>query len=193
MKQSKKPMMRKICIISGVCLLLGAAVLLLSWQWSIASAEKRAEAFVSSIRASLPPTQGAVAEERRDNSMATLSVDGIDFVGILEMPRFGAALPVGAQWGRPSKYPCRFDGSIYTDTLKIGTASQRGQFDFYREISVGDSVFFTDMEGNRYGYAVSALHYAKSADQAALHREEAALTIFVQNQYAFEYLMIFCK
>ena len=38
----------------------------------------------------------AVPEERRDNAMATLSIEGIDFAGILELPRFNSVLPICA-------------------------------------------------------------------------------------------------
>ena len=76
--------------------------------------------------------------------------------------------------------------------MQIGGTSQKGQYDFYREISAGDVVFFTDMTGNRYAYEVKEIHYEKRADQDAFEREDAALTLFIKNVYAFEYVVIFC-
>ena len=76
--------------------------------------------------------------------------------------------------------------------MQIGATSQKGQYDFYREISVGDTVIFTDAEGNRYTYTVTNLQYESHADQIALNREESALTLFIKNVYAFEYLIVFC-
>ena len=76
--------------------------------------------------------------------------------------------------------------------MQIGATSQKGQYDFYREVSVGDSVFFTDMEGNRFSYTVMDIRYEKHADQAILQREDSALTLFVKNVYALEYIVIFC-
>ena len=124
--------------------------------------------------------------------MPVLSLDGTDFIGILEIPLHDSALPICADWGNPSKDPRCLSGSIYDGTIQIGGTSQKGQYDFYREISVGDELFFTDMSGNRYAYAVTDLHYAKHADQATLTRENASLTLFVKNVYAFEYIIIFC-
>ena len=124
--------------------------------------------------------------------MPVLSIDETDFVGILEMPRYESLLPVCANWGHVTKYPCQFNGSIYDSTLQIGLTSQKGQYDFYREISVGDTVIFTDVEGNRYTYAVTNLQYESHADKTTLNRKESALTLFIKNVYDFEYLIVSC-
>ena len=184
--------MQKICILAGVCLLAAAIGVLFFWQWRVHTFAEKAQYYGETLRTLMPEPQGAVPEERRDNTMSTLCVDGIDFVGLLEIPRYGSALPVCADWGTPSKYPCQFNGSIYDRTMQIGGTSQKGQYDFYRELSVGDAVYFTDLEGNRYAYSVTDIRYEKSADQAALQRKDAALTLFIKNIYALEYMIIFC-
>ena len=177
---------------AGICLLVVSAALLLCWQWGIRTAEQKAQATVDALRSLIPTPQGTVLEARSDNSMAALSLEGSDFVGILEMPRYGSALPVCAQWGQISKHPCCLSGSIYDGTLQIGATSQKGQYDFYRELSVGDAVYFTDMEGNRYAYVITDIRIEKHASQGALQRHDAALTLFIKNIYAFEYLILFC-
>ncbi len=192
MKNQINGRMQKICILAGVCLLVVAIGVLIFWQWSIHTSAEKAEYYVNTLRTLMPEPQGAVLEERRDNTMSTLSMDGIDFVGLLEIPCYGSVLPVCADWGTPSKYPCQFYGSIYDRTMQIGGTSQKGQYDFYREISVGDAIYFTDMEGNRYAYSVTDVRYEKSADQAALQRKDASLTLFIKNIYALDYIIIFC-
>ena len=124
--------------------------------------------------------------------MPVLSLEGRDFIGLLEIPKFQSALPVGAKWENTIKYPCCFSGSIYDGTLQIGATTQNGQYDFYRDISVGDKVYFTDMEGNRFGLEVKDIRYSKHADQEALQRADGALTLFIKNIYAFEYIIITC-
>ena len=183
---------RKICIIAGACLLILAAVLLGLWRWNIDKSEERVQYYISTLRALIPEPQNAVPEERRDNTMSALSIDGVDFAGIVELPRYASALPVCADWGKTSKYPCRFSGSIYDGTMQIGATTQKGQYDFYRELSVGDTVLFTDVEGNRYTFTITSLRYEKHADQTALQRVEAALTLFIKNIYSFEYLIVSC-
>ena len=163
------------------------------WKCSIDSAEKEAKHYVKTLKNLIPEPQNAVIEERRDNTMSVLNVDGIDFVGIIELPRYGSVLPVGDDWGKSSKYPCRFGGSIYNGTMKIGATTQKGQYDFYRELSVGDTVIFTDAEGNRYTLTVTGLRNEKHANGETLGREDAALTLFIKNIYSFEYLIVFCN
>ena len=183
---------QKICMLLGICLLAGAVVTLALWNWNIAQSEKQAPYYVQTLRALIPEPRDAVPEERRDNTMSVLSVDGADFVGILALPGHASALPVCADWGQISQYPCRFGGSIYNGTMQIGATTQKGQYDFYRELSVGDTVIFTDVEGNRYTFAITSLRYEQHADQAALQHGKAPLTLFLKNIYSFEYLIVFC-
>ena len=188
----KKPI-KRLCLWAGICLLVVAAVALAFWQWRIYSAQQNAANYVQTIGALIPQPQGAVLEERLDNTMPILQVDGANFVGILEMPKFASSLPVCSLWDDVSKYPCRLRGSVYDRTIQIGATSQKGQYDFYREISVGDAVFFTDMEGNRFSYEITDIRYESHADQAALHREDAALVLFIKNVYSLEYIILFCN
>ena len=51
---------------------------------------------------------------------------------------------------------------------------------------------YTDVEGNRYTFAITSLRYEKHADQTALAQKDAALTLFMKNVYSFEYLVVFC-
>jgi sortase A len=193
MKNQKRSLFQNICLLSGTVMMAAALVTLLFWQWNIHASAKAAGEYVHTLRTLIPEPQGAVPEQRQDNTMAVLSLNGTDFVGILEMPKFGSSLPVGADWGNITRYPCCFSGSVYDGSIRIGATSQPGQYDFFREISVGDSLYFTDMTGNRYSYTVTDIRYAKHANQESPDSREADLTLFLQNVYAFEYIQIYCK
>ena len=192
MMKINKPVVFKICALVGIALLVIGVLVLIGWQWDIHSCAQKSDTYVETLRELIPEPRGAIPEERRDNSMPVLDIDETDFIGILEMPRYRSALPVSEDWGSITKYPCRFSGSIYDRSMKIGVTSQKGQFDFYREISVGDVVIFVDVEGNRYTYTVTDLQYESHADQTTLNSEESALTLFIKNVYDFDYLMVHC-
>ena len=192
MKKQPNNIVSRIFIILGLCLLVVAAAVLFSWQWGIGASAEKAETCVHTLRALLPEPQDTFPEERRDNEMPVLSIQGTDFVGILELPYHGSALPVCANWGDIYKYPCRLSGSVYDRGIQIGATSQKGQYDFYRELCLGDHVCFTDMEGNRFTYTITDIRYSKHADQEALQRVDAGLTLFIKNVYAFEYIIVFC-
>lgn len=193
MSKKKRSLFRDICLFAGVGLLTAALVTLFFWQRGIHTSAERAAEAVAALRTLLPESQGAVPEARRDNSMPVLSLEGEDYIGILEIPAFGSALPVGAYWGNSSRYPCRFSGSVYDRSIRIGATTQAGQYDFYREISVGDTLYFTDMTGNRYSYVVADIRYTRHASEETQDSRDADLTLFIQNVYAFEYIQIYCN
>ena len=193
MKQNRKYTPGGLLVALGVVLLLAGGILMLLWQYHIHTSRQQAQVYVQTLRSVMPEPRSAVPESRRDNTMAALALDGADFVGILEMPAHDLSLPVGARWGNPASYPRCFSGSVYDGSLRIGATSQAGQYDFYRDISVGDAVFFTDLAGNRYSYAVTDIRYEAHADEAALSRKEADLTLFIKNIYALEYILVFCN
>lgn len=188
-----KKQINRLCILAGIGFLALAVVVMALWQWNMDASQEKAARYVQTIFSLIPDPQSAPLEERRDNTMSVLPVEGKNFLGVLEMPRYGSSLPVCADWGEVSQYPCRLSGSVYDRTIQIGGTSQKGQYDFYREISVGDAVFLTDMEGNRFSYQVTDIRYAQHADQETLHQREAALTLFIKNIYSFDYILIFCN
>lgn len=193
MRTSNMSILRKVCLVLGIVLIVAAAGLFGWWTYEVRIVGQRTTSYVDTIRSLTPEPQGTAIEIQKDQSMAALSVDGIDFIGLLEFPAFDSVLPVCENWERPSKYPCRFNGSIYGGNLQVGGTSQKGQYDFYRDISMGDEVFFTDMRGNRYQYTVESIRHVEHVDQATLEGEESGLTLFIKNIYAFDYILVFCK
>lgn len=192
MKMRNRNILRRLCLWAGAALVLIAGVTLALWLREIHNSREITADRVHTLQMLMPAPRGAFPEERQNNEMPAVSLEGTDFIGLLELPRYGSTLPVCSQWGAFSPYPCRLGGSLYDGSLQIGGSTRAGQYDFYREISVGDMVYFTDMTGNRYSYVVKEIRYEKHADQTALTSVPAALTLFLKNDYAFEYIMIFC-
>lgn len=189
----KRPGIQKISFVTGCVLIVCSLILLTSWHVSISVAAKKSSYYVETLRTLIPEPEPAVPEEKGNNAMPVLSVDGVDFVGLMELPEYDTVLPVCGAWNGRLLYPSCYAGSIYDGSMKIGATTQKGQFDFYREISVGNSIYFTDMTGNRYSYKIADILYRKHADNGTLDYNGSDLTLFIKNLYAFEYVIIHCK
>lgn len=184
---------RSICLIIGIVLILLSMSLLIFWQSGIKRNAEALSVYVQTLEELIPEVQSAVVEPRVNNAMPSLNVYGNNFIAILELPANDASLPVGALWSVMDAYPCLYTGSAYDGSLIVGTSNQKGQFDFVKEISVGNAVYVTDMTGNQFSYKVTDIQYCDHADNQTLSSDSDDLTIFVKNIYAFEYIIIRCS
>lgn len=170
---------RTLCTVVG-CILIFCALILLLWQQGTSSAAiRRADRAVESIRARIPAPQTAVWEERTDNQMPVLSVEGRDYIGLLELPAHGADFPVLARQEGQLSGPARCSGSLYDGSLLLAASTARGQFDFYQALSVGDAVYFTDMTGSRFACQITELLYV-DREAAQSIRPGSALTLLLE-------------
>ena len=90
--------------------------------------------------------------------MPSAEIDGRLYIGIISIPRLDLRLPVTSDWSYEKlKYtPCLFSGSIYEGNAVIAAHNNKSHFRRISELSQGDTVIFTDLEGNRFIYGVSS-------------------------------------
>lgn len=90
--------------------------------------------------------------------MPILTVDGQEYIGTLSIDALNLRLPVISQWSYPSLKvaPCRYYGSAYTDDLVIAAHNYKAHFANLATLKIGDTVRFTDVDGNPFSYVVSA-------------------------------------
>lgn len=88
--------------------------------------------------------------------MPSVVLDGEEYLGILEIPALELALPVCDEWSYPklSKTPCRYSGGLYSHDIVIAGHNYRSHFGRLNRLKVGDEVYFTDMDRNRFAYRV---------------------------------------
>ena len=169
-------------------LLLAAAAALLGMRLT---REKQGAADIPSlveiIEAALPERSAGVMENRADSTMAAVEIDGIDVIGLLELPGRGIKLPVGAEWDSSQQgfRPAKFSGSVYDGTLIVGGSSEAGNFDFADQLDAGEEVTFTDMTGRIFRYTVRKISHADNARADTLAGAEDMLTLFVKKNGAF--------
>lgn len=187
--------MSKKLMIMGIACIACAAVLVFYTQISQNKAQENAVALVGELYQSMPPVTEGFLEEQGENAMPMSEINGENFVGVLEVPIYGARLPIGSSWDKSkvSQYPCRFWGSAYDGSLIIGGSDHQGQFDFIESISLGDEVSFTDMGGVRYPYTVIEIERTKDVSAEYLRTGEEKLVFFARNSYGFDYIVVRCE
>ena len=91
-----------------------------------------------------------------DVQMPELEVDGNGYIGYLSLPALGLELPVLGDWSyrKLNIAPCRYTGSLRGEDLVIMAHNYRSHFGQLSQLSLGDTVSFTDINGNVVNYEV---------------------------------------
>lgn len=143
-------------------LLVGAAVALFLYnqredaQAGTASAEV-IPLMIQQIEEQDTVTETPSAEEALSvQEMTEVEIDGYLYIGYVSIPSLDLELPVMSQWDYPSLKiaPCRYAGSTWTDNLVICAHNYARHFGNIKNLSMGDEVVFTDMDGNVNYYSV---------------------------------------
>lgn len=113
-------------------------------------------------------------------TMAVVEIDGYGYIGFLSIPSLGLELPVMTDWTYPQLQiaPCRYSGSTFTDDLVIMAHNYPKHFGQIRNMRQGDSVTFTDMDGEMYHYQVAALDVLNAEAVEDMTAGEFDLTLF---------------
>lgn len=112
--------------------------------------------------------------------MPTESVDGNGYIGILELPSLELRLPVMSQWSYAGLKiaPCRYAGSAYRNDLVIAAHNYYSHFGYLRDLTQGDPVVFTDVDGNVFQYEVLEIETLSSTSVAEMTGGDWDLTLF---------------
>lgn len=87
--------------------------------------------------------------EPSDLEMPEVEIDGYGYIGYLSIPALELELPIMGNWDytRLRIAPCRYTGSILGEDLVLMAHNYASHFGHLSELSEGDSVIFTDMNG----------------------------------------------
>lgn len=150
-------------------LLLAAALCLTGYNlWTDASAGSSAKNAARELQSAISRT--AALEQTGEDTvpdyllapevdMPETELDGEQYIGVLELPTLSLTLPVQSQWSYPALKvsPCRYAGSAYQGDLVVAGHNYRSHFGRLANLSPGDPVTFTDMEGSTFSYTVMEL------------------------------------
>ncbi len=182
-----------VLTVAGIVLLVTAAVIFSIRLYARSKNSIDPSAAAERIEKLLPERSAGIAEERENAAMAAIEIDGIDFVGLLELPDRNIKLPVAASWGNAdfSFRPARYTGSVYSGTLIIGGEYSENNFDFVDSLDPGEEIIFTDMLGCVFHYTVEKISHSDNADTETLQSGSSTLTLFVKKDSA--YLIVRCS
>lgn len=148
-------------------------------------AGKCAETVMDSIAAAVTPvpetdTELPLYKIDPNVSMPEITVNDIAYVGYLSVPALELTLPVIT---RTTDYyltvaPCRFSGSAYTEDLVIGAHNYSTHFGRLKELGYGDTVTFTDMDGNLFVYEVADMETLQPNQDEHLRHSGYPLSLY---------------
>ena len=189
-RQDGKAMKGKI--LTGVGLLLIAAALLLT-VYNIRESDRagseseemvvRMESLTADLPERLEMEKKELVPEYVKNpemEMPTVEVNGQECVGMIEIPALGLKLPVISEWSdaKLKKAPCRYSGSAYLKNMIIAGHNYRTHFSGIKRLNPGDSVVFTDADGNVFSYEVAEIETVGGYDIEKLEAGDWDLTLF---------------
>ena len=165
----------KLCTALGLLLLLAALGLTAYNLWLDARASmsvdvvlERLTPTLSSRQSELPALSSGEALEEAfvpdyvlnpEMAMPEETIDGRNYIGVLDIPALGLSFPIISEWSYDALQivPCWYSGSAYLDNLVIAGHNYRSHFASLSQLQPGDTVTFTDMDGNVFSYEVSSL------------------------------------
>ena len=149
-----------------------------------------------SVPASTEPAQETTGptEPPPDPEMPTVYLGGYDYLGYLALPTLGLELPVMASWDYPRLKisPCRQFGSTRTDDLVIAAHNYGTHFGRLKELSPGDAVTFTDMEGVVNSYQVASIQTLSPDDVDAVQNSGYPLVLYTCTPGGQTRVTVFC-
>ncbi len=179
---TRKKSKGRFLIIIGTMLIISALSLTLYNLGVQRSAEDKKNVLLSGIKSSIVAdisdgSQQAVPDEEytdyvpeKPSDMITdlenadipvkklreVNVNGVDMIGIVQIPCLGVELPVTSDWNYKlmKKAACRYQGELLENNLIICAHNYSDFFGHLDALNSGDVIYFVDMDGVRYTYEV---------------------------------------
>ncbi len=148
-------------------LLIAAALCLTGYNlWDTWRAGQSAEDALKKLSAMIDETADPASSSQTmeypdyvlnpDMDMPVKTVDGNRYIGILKIPAIGKEFPILSEWSYDNLKiaPCRYSGSAYLNNMVLCGHNYRTHFGPIENLRIGDSLSFTDVDGNVFKYNV---------------------------------------
>lgn len=169
-------------------MLAGALSLTMYNVWEDRQAGESAEHILENMEVRQPeealqPEEQPLYEKYPDMEMPVVEVDGNRYIGTISMPTLGKELPVVENLSEELLRiaPCRYKGSVYSDDMILAGHNYKKHFGGIRRLRIGDEVFFTDADGNRFDYEVNEIELIPGEGVEAMDAGDWDMTLFTCN------------
>ncbi len=164
---------------AGTVLILCAAALLIFNSWQDLQAGKSSAKILSVLKEQIPDEIPDTIPSSKQSEESVL-INGKEYIGILSIPTLNIELPIHSSWSAANARtaPCRYEGSVYDNSMIIAGHNYRRHFGNLRSLSSGDKVFFTDVNGNRFSYQVTDIERLDGYDSEKMMNGSWDLTLF---------------
>ena len=193
----------------GAVLILSALLLFFHNRQEDVQAWQEAESLLASVEAAIsaqatdapavtapnrPDATETPAPTPLDPEMPVVMLDGYEYVGCVEIPTLGLKLPVMSEWDytRLKIAPCRQFGSSRTDDLVIAAHNYESHFGHLKDLSAGDAVTFTDMEGIVNTYCVEKIETLNPNEVDAVQNSRYDLVLYTCTKGGKTRVAVFC-
>ena len=115
-----------------------------------------------------------------DMEMPVETINGMDYIGVLQIPSLELELPIASEWNYPNlkTAPCRYSGSAYLNNMIICAHNYSSHFGKLKNLSEEDVATFTDMAGNVFIYKMVERETLNPTDIEEMEDGDWDLTLF---------------
>ena len=175
---------RKVNVAMILGLLLVAAALCLT-VYNIRE-EIKASSASSQILGDLLPEVIDGESEKEDTDLLLIPempvkvIDGREYIAAISIPSLELELPVFSTWDykKLQLAPCHYYGSVYTDSFVVCAHNYSRHFGQIKNLALGDTVQFKDMDGNVFTYQVDEITTLEPTAVEEMTSGEWDMTLF---------------
>lgn len=177
----------KLLMTIGLLLIAAAFLLMVYNIWESKKAENMSEEILNQIKdgqdenvSSDDADEKPLYEIYPDMEMPVLTIDGVDYIGILTVSSLGLELPVAGNWSYPNlrRSPCRYKGSAYSNDMIIAGHNYSRHFGGLKNLAIGEEISFRDVDGHIFQYQVDDIETIPGTAVEDMHAGEWDMTLF---------------
>lgn len=129
-----------------------------------------------------------------DLVMTEVEIGGYPYIGYLSIPELELELPIMSEWSysRLRVSPCRYTGTVRGEDLVLLAHNYANHFGRLSELSEGDSVVFTDMDGEIYAYEVVGMDILDPTAVEEMTAGDYDLTLFTCTYGGKSRVTVYC-